>query len=108
MSLSLMGSTEPMRCGYPDYKNVANLGGEGTFTMSENGFFQFVASSNSTTAQIFYRIKVNDAVVYQGYTETRDWNYYTSPLIPVQKGDVVVTQGETQGVVYTSYFYKER
>lgn len=92
----------------PDYTRSTRLGGTGTFVIDTPGFIQFCASTGSVTASIFHRIKINDAVVDQGYTETRNYNYYTSPFFPVVPGDTIVTIGNPDELGYITYFYNLR
>lgn len=94
---------------YPDYANIDVLGGVGTFTISRNGYFQLRASTNGAAeAAIFHRITVNGRTVDEGYTASRNYTYYSSPLIPVMEGDVVNVTGGTANVTYKSYLYKIR
>lgn len=92
----------------PDYTNLTSLGTKGTFTIDKPGFVQFCCSSGSTEASIFHRIKINGSVVDQGYTETRNYNYYTSQLFPVMPGDNVETIGAPENLSYYTYFYNLR
>lgn len=92
----------------PDYTNLTSLGTKGTFTIDKPGFVQFSCSSGSTEASIFHRIKINGSVTDQGYTETRNYNYYTSPLFPVIPGDTIETIGNPENVSYNTYFYNLR
>lgn len=92
----------------PDYTNQTRLGATGTFNIDTPGFVQFCCSSESTEASIFHRIKINGSVVDQGYTETRNYNYYTSPLFPVMPGDSIETIGDSDGLKYETRFYNLR
>lgn len=97
------------RMYYPNYSSIDVLGSVGTFTISRNGFFQLKASTNEATqAAIFHRIIVNGWTVDEGYTASRNYTYYTSPLIPVMAGDVVNVKGGTANVTYKAYLYKIR
>ena len=94
---------------YPAYSGIDVLGSDGNFTISRQGFFQLRAFTNGATeAAIFHRITVNGWSVDEGYTASRNYTYYTSPLIPVMAGDVVNVTGGTAGVTYNSYLYKIR
>lgn len=92
----------------PDYTNNTVLGTTGTFNIDTPGFVQFCSSSLSTVASIFHRIKINGSVVDQGYTETRNYNYYTSPLFPVMPGDSIETIGDSDELKYETRFYNLR
>lgn len=92
----------------PDYTNLTSLGTKGTFTIDKPGFVQFCASTGSTDTSIFHRIKINGLVVDQGHTETRNYNYYTSPLFPVIPGDTIETIGAPENLSYYTYFYNLR
>lgn len=97
------------RMHYLNYSSIDVLGSVGTFTISRNGFFQLKASTNEATqAAIFHRITVNGWTVDEGYTASRNYTYYTSPLIPVMAGDVVNVAGGTANVTYKAYLYKIR
>lgn len=97
------------RMHYLNYSSIDVLGSVGTFTISRNGFFQLKASTNEATqAAIFHRIAVNGWTVDEGYTASRNYTYYTSPLIPVMAGDVVNVAGGTANVTYKAYLYKIR
>lgn len=97
------------RMHYPAYSDVDVLGSVGKFTISRNGFFQLKAFTNGATeAAIFHRITVNGWIVDEGYTASRNYTYYSSPLIPVMAGDVVNVTGGTAGVTYNAYLYKIR
>ena len=92
----------------PDYTNYTSLGTKGTFTIDAPGFVQFCCSSLSTTASIFRRIKINGTVVDQGYTISKGYNYYWSPLFSVSPGDTIETIGDPDGLSYNTYFYNLR
>ena len=92
----------------PDYTNYTSLGTKGTFTIDAPGFVQFCVSSLSVSTSIFHRIKINGVSIDQGYTETRNYNYYTSPLFPVIPGDTIETMGSPENVSYNTYFYNLR
>lgn len=97
------------RTHYPVYSNIDVLGSVGKFTISRNGYFQLRAFTNGATeASIFHRITVNGWTVDEGYTVSRNYNYYSSSLIPVMAGDVVNVTGGTAGVTYNGYLYKIR
>lgn len=97
------------RMHYPNYSSIDVLGSVGTFTISRNGFFQIRAFTNGTAeASIFHRITVNGWTVDEGYTASRNYTYYSSPLIPVMAGDVVNVTGGTANVTYKAYLYKIR
>ena len=97
------------RMHYPAYSDVDVLGSVGKFTISRNGFFQLRARTDGATeASIFHRITVNGWTVDEGYTVSRNYNYYSSLLIPVMAGDVVNVTGGTVGVTYNAYLYKAR
>lgn len=97
------------RTHYPTYSNIDVLGSVGRFAISRNGYFQLRASTNGATeASIFHRITVNGWTVDEGYTASRNYTYYSSPLIPVMAGDVVNVTGGTAGVTYNAYLYKIR
>lgn len=103
------GDALDKRTHYPDYSNIDVLGSVGTFTISRNGYFQLRASTNGTAeAAIFHRITVNGWTVDEGHTASRNYTYYSSPLIPVMAGDVVNVAGDTANVTYKSYLYKIR
>lgn len=97
-----------IKCGIPDYSSVKSLGTVGTFTAESNGFIQLFCNTGGNTASIFHRIFVNGCPVDQGYTLSKSYNYYTSPLIPVMKGDTFQTVGNTEGVTYETRFFAER
>ena len=92
----------------PDYTNQTRLGATGTFNIDTPGFVQFCSSSLSTDASIFHRIKINGVVVDQGYTVSRNYNYYTSPLFLVSPGDTLETIGDPGELSYSTYFYNLR
>ena len=97
------------RTRYPDYTVIDYLGSVGKFTISRNGYFQLRASTNGETdTSIFHRIIVNGCTVDEGYTASRNYTYYSSPLIPVMAGDVVNVEGGTDGVTYKAYLYSIR
>lgn len=97
------------RTHYPAYSNVDALGSVGKFTISRNGFFQLRAFTNGAAeAAIFHRITVNGWTVDEGYAASRNYTYYSSPLIPVMAGDVVTVTGGTANVTYNAYLYKNR
>ena len=97
------------RMHYPAYSDVDVLGSVGKFTISRNGFFQLRARTDGATeASIFHRITINGWTVDEGYTVSRNYNYYSSLLIPVMAGDVVNVTGGTAGVTYNAYLYKIR
>lgn len=92
----------------PEYTSLTKLGTTGTFTIDTPGFVQFCCSSLSSEASIFHRIKINGVVVDQGYTVSRNYNYYSSPLFPVSPGDNVETIGDAEKLNYRTYFYNLR
>ena len=92
----------------PDYTNRTKLGTTGTFTIDAPGFVQFCASSLSVSTSIFHRIIINRIVVEQGYTVSRNYNYYSSPLLPVMPGDTLETIGGDDELSYDTYFYNLR
>lgn len=92
----------------PDYTNRTMLGTKGTFTIDTPGFIQLSCSSLSTEASIFHRIKINGVVVEQGFTVSRNYNYYTSPLFPVSPGDTIVTIGDPDTLSFSTYFFNLR
>lgn len=97
------------RMCYPAYSDIDVLGSVGRLAISRNGYFQLRASTNGATeASIFHRITVNGWTVDEGYTASRNYTYYSSPLIPVMAGDVVNVTGGTAGVTYNAYLYKIR
>lgn len=97
------------RMHYPNYSGVDVLGSVGKFTISHNGFFQLRARTNGAKeASIFHRTTVNGWTIDEGYTVSRNYNYYSSPLIPVMAGDVVDVMGGTADVTYNAYLYKIR
>lgn len=97
------------RTRYPDYTALDYLGSVGKFTISRNGYFQLRASTNGETdTSIFHRITVNGWTVDEGYTASRNYTYYSSPLIPVMAGDVVNVEGVTDDVTYKAYLYSIR
>lgn len=97
------------RTHYPVYSNIDVLGSVGKFAISRNGYFQLRAFTNGATeASIFHRVTVNGWTVDEGYTVSRNYNYYSSPLIPVMAGDVVNVTGGTAGVTYNAYLYQNR
>ena len=103
------GDALSKRMHYPAYSDVDVLGSDGKFTISRNGFFQLRARTDGATeASIFHRITVNGWTVDEGYTVSRNYNYYSSLLIPVMAGDVVNVTGGTAGVTYNAYLYKIR
>ena len=92
----------------PDYTSRTSLGGVGTFAIKASGFIQFRVAVGSVTAQLFHRIKINNCVVDEGYTETRNYNYYMSSLFPVVSGDNVETIGGEDKASYETFFYNLR
>ena len=92
----------------PDYTNCTSLGTTGTFTIEKPGFVQFCASTGSTNTSIFHRIKINDVTMDQGYTESKNYNYYWSPLFPVSPGDTLETIGDPAGLSYVTYLFNLR
>ncbi len=92
----------------PDYTNYTRLGATGTFTIDTPGFVQFCASSGSTTTSIFHRIKLNGVVIDQGYTISKSYNYYWSPLFPVLPGDTLETIGDPDELGYHTYLFNLR
>lgn len=92
----------------PDYTNYTRLGTKGTFTIDTPGFVQFCASSGSTDTSIFHRIKVNGVVIDQGYTISRNYSYYWSPLFPVLLGDTIETIGDPDTLDFNTYLYNLR
>lgn len=92
----------------PDYTNLTELGTTGIFTIDTPGFVQLSCSSLSTEASIFHRIKINGVVVDQGYTVSRNYNYYCSPLFPVSPGDTLETISDPVGLSYHTYLYNLR
>ena len=93
---------------YPDYTSLDKLGSTGTFTIGSNGYLQLKASTGSTDTSIFHRIIVNGWTVDEGHTASRNYSYYSSPLIPVMAGDVVEVVGGISGVTYNTYLYRIR
>lgn len=92
----------------PDYTNATRLGSKGTFTIDTPGFVQFCVSSGSTTTSMFHRIKVNGVAIDQGYTISRNYNYYWSPLFPVLPGDTIETSGDPDTLDFSTYLYNLR
>ena len=92
----------------PDYTNHTKLGTKGTFTIGAPGFVQFCCSSGSTSTSIFHRIKINGVVVDQGYTVSRDYNYYWSAFFPVSPGDTLETIGDPENLGYDTFFFNLR
>ena len=92
----------------PDYTNQTVLGTKGTFTIDAPGFVQFGVSSGSISTSIFHRIKINGVVIDQGYTMSKSYNYYWSPLFPVSPGDNIETIVDPENLSNTTYFYNLR
>ena len=92
----------------PDYTNQTVLGTKGTFTIDAPGFVQFDVSSMSVSTSIFHRIKINGIVIDQGYTMSRNYNYYLSPLFPVSPGDTIETIVDPENLSNNTYFYNLR
>lgn len=92
----------------PDYTNHTVLGAAGTFTIDTPGFVQFGVSSGSIGTSIFHRIKINGNVIDQGYTMSRNYNYYWSPLFPVSPGDTIETIVDPENLLNNTYFYNLR
>ena len=92
----------------PDYTNYTKLGTKGTFTIDAPGFVQFSVSSMSVDTTIFHRIRINGVTIDQGYTVSRNYNYYCSPLFPVIPGDTLETIGDPKNLEFNTFFYNLR
>lgn len=98
----------------PDYAHVDTLGtpttGHVTYNISKDGFFQLHGATLATSASIFYRIRINDTIIEEGWTPNMRYGYYSSPLLPVLKGDVVKVEVDTSvaGVNYVAKLYHTR
>lgn len=98
----------------PDYAHVDTLGtpttGHVTYNISKDGFFQLHGATLATSASIFYRIRINDTIIEEGWTPNMRYGYYSSPLLPVLKGDVVKVEVDTSvaGVNYVANLYHTR
>ena len=83
--------------GYPDYAGYSELKTindssshtDESVTISNNGFVLLRVANGSTATSIFWRLKINNFSVSEGYTITRNYNYGTTAAYPVKKGDVV-------------------
>ena len=97
----------------PNYVSYDVLGTpttNATYNINKDGFFQLIGSTNSASSSIFYRIKINRVTIEEGYTINGQYVYYTSPLLPVLKGDVINVEVDTSisGVTYESRLYNAR
>lgn len=98
----------------PDYAHFDTLGtpttGYATYNISKDGFFQLRGATLTTSASIFYRIRINNVIIEEGFTVNMRYGYYTSPLFPVLKGDVVKVEVDTSvaGVNYEAKLYHTR
>ena len=98
----------------PDYAHYDTLGtpttGYATYNISKDGFFQLRGATLTTSASIFYRIRINNVTIEEGFTVNMRYGYYTSPLFPVLKGDVIKVEVDTSvaGVNYEVKLYHTR
>lgn len=98
----------------PDYAHFDTLRtpttGGATYNISKDGFFQLHGATLTTSASIFYRIRINNVVIEEGYTVNMRYGYYTSPLFPVLKNDIVEVEVDTNvaGVNYVAKLYHAR
>lgn len=98
----------------PDYALVDTLGtpttGYATYNISKDGFFQLHGATLSIPTAIFYRIWINNNIVEEGYKPNGSYAYYTSPLFPVLKNDIVKVEVDTSvaGVNYVAKLYHAR
>lgn len=98
----------------PDYAHFDTLGtpttGYATYNISKDGFFQLRGATLTTSASIFYRIRINNVIIEEGFTVNMRYGYYTSPLFPVLKGDVIKVEVDTSvaGVNYEAKLYHTR
>lgn len=98
----------------PDYAHFDTLGtpttGHATYSISKDGFFQLHGATLSTPTSIFYRIWINNIIVEEGYKPNGSYTYYTSPLFPVLKNDIVKVEVDTNvaGVNYVAKLYHTR
>jgi len=98
----------------PDYAHFDTLGtpttGGATYNISKDGFFQLHGATLTTSASIFYRIRINNVIIEEGYTVNMRYGYYTSPLFPVLKNDIVKVEVDTNvaGVNYVAKLYHAR
>lgn len=98
----------------PDYAHYDTLGtpttGYATYNISKDGFFQLRGATLTTSASIFYRIRINNVIIEEGFTVNMRYGYYTSPLFPVLKGDVIKVEVDTSvaGVNYEAKLYHTR
>ena len=98
----------------PDYAHFDTLGtpttGYATYNISKDGFFQLHGATLSTPTSIFYRIWINNNIVEEGYKPNGSYAYYTSPLFPVLKNDIVKVEVDTNvaGVNYVAKLYHTR
>lgn len=98
----------------PDYAHFDTLGtpttGGATYNISKDGFFQLRGATLTTSASIFYRIRINNVIIEEGYTVNMRYGYYTSPLFPVLKNDIVKVEVDTNvaGVNYVAKLYHAR
>ena len=98
----------------PDYAHFDTLGtpttGYATYNISKDGFFQLRGATLTTSASIFYRIRINNVIIEEGFTVNMRYGYYTSNLFPVLKGDVVKVEVDTSvaGVNYEAKLYHTR
>lgn len=98
----------------PDYAHFDTLGtpttGGATYNISKDGFFQLHGATLTTSASIFYRIRINNVIIEEGYTVNMRYGYYTSPLFPVLKNDIVKVEVDTNvaGVNYAAKLYHAR
>lgn len=83
--------------GYPDYAGYSELKAindssshtDESVTISNNGFVFLKLANGSTATSMFWRLKINNFSVSEGYTITKNYNYGTTAAYPVKKGDVV-------------------
>lgn len=98
----------------PDYAHFDTLGtpttGYATYNISKDGFFQLHGATLRTPTSIFYRIWINNNIVEEGYKPNGSYAYYTSPLFPVLKNDIVKVEVDTNvaGVNYVAKLYHTR
>ena len=97
----------------PNYASYDVLGTpttNATYNINKDGFFQLHGATLAQSSTIFHRIRINNSIVDEGYTSDLRYGYFTSPLFPVLKGDVVAVEVDTSisGVNYESRLFNVR
>lgn len=110
----IQGINQSLANKIPDYAHFDTLGtpttGGATYNISKDGFFQLHGATLTTSTSIFYRIRINNVIIEEGYTVNMRYGYYTSPLFPVLKNDIVKVEVDTNvaGVNYVAKLYHAR